>query len=312
VHVAFAIDGNFLPWCAVAIKSCIEKASDPLTVHVLHDGSLERDAGLHRLAEMVRAGGAMLVPHAVDSADLGPLPAVDRWGLVVWLRFLLPELLPDVDRVLYLDADVLIAGPLEPVLAVDLFGSPLGAVANVVQPSDVAHVRTIGIEDERRFLNSGVLLMDLDAWRAEGAGRALLEAARTRASDLKWPDQDVLNLVFAGRWLALHPRWNAQNTLWAAPDLAARTFGPSVVEEARRSPAIVHFEGPHLCKPWHALSSHPWREAWWQTLRRTPWSATPPEDAGAVTTALRLLPEQPRIRAYAHLLRWRAKREALR
>jgi lipopolysaccharide biosynthesis glycosyltransferase len=307
VHIAFATDSRFLPWCAVAIRSCLDNGEN-VTVHLLHDGSLHGDVGVDRVAAMVDSAGAVLSVHAVDSGAVRALSATDRYGTVVWLRFLLPELLPDVDRVLYLDADTLVVSALAPLHACDLHSAPFAAVANVVQPSQRARIRDLGIEDHRRFLNSGVLLLDLERMRAEEATATLLSVAATRTRDLLWPDQDTLNLVFAGRWHPLHPRWNAQYTLWSSPDVAADVFGDALADEARRSPAILHFEGPTVCKPWHALNSHPWRQAWRATLERTPWSGTPAEDRNMATMALRLLPVDLRMRGYGHLLRWRERR----
>src|SRR5207253_2718503 len=83
---------------------------------------------------------------------------------------------------------------------------------------------------------------------------------------LVWPDQDACNVALEGRWLALHPRWNAQNSLWTWGDLARGVFGVDVVEEATTAPAILHFEGPSLSKPWHALCRHPWRDEYWRQL----------------------------------------------
>jgi lipopolysaccharide biosynthesis glycosyltransferase len=109
--------------------------------------------------------------------------------------------------------------------------------------------------------------------------------------------------------MALHPRWNAQNQLWESPEAATELFGAAAAE-ARQSPAILHFEGPSLCKPWHALCMHPWRRHWWATLARTPFASATAEDQGAATTAIRLLPQSQRVRAYIHLLRWRERRRS--
>jgi lipopolysaccharide biosynthesis glycosyltransferase len=279
-----------------------------MTVHLLHDGTLATHPGLEMLRGMVKASGAELRVHSVADDGVPALPAMGRYGSVVWLRFLLPDLLPEVARVLYLDADTLVLSPLAPLFATDLGGAPLGAVPNVVMADQRARLLALGLDDYRQFLNSGVLLLDLDRFREEGATSTLLRIAATRADDLLWPDQDTLNLVFAGRWHALHPRWNAQNTFWSEPAVAAEILGTGPLAEARRSPAILHFEGPSLCKPWHALNAHPWRRVWHATLARTPWAGTPTEDRGAATAVLRLMPEDLRIRAYGRLLKWRDRR----
>src|SRR4051794_17615144 len=259
MHVALAVDRSYLPWGAVAALSCVEHGGPDVTVHLLQDGSLGAD-DVQKLSSTVQGAGGRLVSHVVDDQRIATLPSIEPYGSVVWLRFLLPDVLQDVDRVLYIDADTLVVSDPAPLLATDLVEAPLAAVPNVVYREHRAHLQALGFDDYRRFLNSGVLVLDLDRFRAEGEADTLLEVAHARAAELQWPDQDVLNLVFAGRWHVLHPRWNAQQTLWIEPELAADVLGAGAADEARSSPAILHFEGPDLAKPWHALNTHPWRD----------------------------------------------------
>jgi lipopolysaccharide biosynthesis glycosyltransferase len=308
-HLAFATDATYLPWCATAIRSCLDQSwSEPPAVHLLHDGSVTDEAGGAALAAMVEASGSSLERHSIDPAAVEHLPSLDRFGRIVWLRFLLPRLLPSVDRVLYLDADTLVLGSLEPLLEIDLAGLPLAAVSNVVEEDLWPHVRSLGVDDPRHFFNSGVLLMDLARMRAEGSVDALLRVAVERSDELRWPDQDALNIVFAGRWHQLHPRWNAQNSLWGWRPRADHVFGRATVEEAISDPGVVHFEGPLVCKPWHALNHHPWRAAYWRTLRTTPWADTEPEDDTLATRIIARLPEERQLAAFLRLARWRLRR----
>jgi len=308
-HLALATDAAYLPWCATAIRSCLDQPwPDPPVVHVLHDGSLTTGDGARRLDGMVTAAGGELTLYEVGPAAVGHLPALDRFGRIVWLRFLLPELLADVERVLYLDADTLVVAPLDDLLATDLGGRPLGAVANVVEEGMWPHVRRLGIDDPRTFFNSGVLLMDLARMRADGDVDALVRVATERGPELRWPDQDALNIVFAGRWLPLHPRWNAQNSLWGWRRAAEAVFGADLTAAAVGDPAVVHFEGPLVCKPWHSLNRHPWRAAYWATLRRTPWADTEPEDDTLATRLIARLPEDRQLAAFLRLARWRVRR----
>jgi hypothetical protein len=99
------------------------------------------------------------------------------------------------------------------------------------------------------------------------------------------------------------------NSLWMWNDLARDVFGEDIVTEAKRNPAVLHFEGPSLCKPWHYLCDHPWRERYRATLARTPWAATPLTDRTIVTRLIGTLPRRQRAGAYHlfHRLRERAR-----
>src|SRR3546814_4191900 len=140
--------------------------------------------------------------------------------------------------------------------------------------------------------------------RAAGTAGAVLTLAQDRAGDLGWPDQDALNLA-VGSWARLHPRWNAQNSLRDWRPRAVEVFGAAAVDEATSDPAIVHFEGPSLCKPWHLLCEHPWRDTWWDAAHRTPFAPDQPEDVTVATRLISRLSGERRRAAYLRLLRLR-------
>jgi lipopolysaccharide biosynthesis glycosyltransferase len=188
----------------------------------------------------------------------------------MWFRIFLPELLPDVERVLYLDIDTLAIDSLEPLWRTDLTGHLLGAVTNVFEPEHLWRVPALGLAGPEVYFNSGVLLLNLAEMRRAGSTQALLDYAREQATELVWPDQDALNVVLGPRRLALHPRWNCMNSVLTFP-WAVEVFGEEAVAEARRHPGIRHFEGPERNKPWHYLCDYGQRELYVAHRRQTPW-----------------------------------------
>jgi lipopolysaccharide biosynthesis glycosyltransferase len=307
--IAFVCDAGYLPWCGTALLSCIDAhPGQALDLHVVHDGSLS-EADVSLLHEVVRAPATLTV-HAVDPARVRHLPRLSRFGSVVWLRFLLPELLPDHDRVTYLDADTFVADDLWALATADLAGNPVGAVANVVPAADWPRLARLGFSDPADVLNSGVLVMDLARMRTEDTWGQIGDTVAAFADQITWPDQDALNLVCAGRWTRLHPRFNAQNSVFAWPEPAQGVFGAAAVAEAVADPAVVHFEGPSLCKPWHALSTHPWRDRYRATLARTPWAGTRWDDDGRPVRMISRLPERWQLPAYRQLVGLRDDRRS--
>jgi lipopolysaccharide biosynthesis glycosyltransferase len=310
IVIAIALDRKYAPWSATLLRSCMgANPTSSMCFEIVHDRTLsEEDCG--RLTEMATSDRSSVRFHAVASDRLSDLPTTPLFGSVVWLRFCLPELLPDRSRVIYLDSDTLVMSDLGGLWDTPLDQHPLAAVANVVEPWARPHVEALGIRYPGGFFNSGVLLMDLDRMRAEQSSNQLFEAAADLGERLVWPDQDALNLVFAGRWLPLHPRWNTQNIFWAWREWAVEVFGEAAVDDAVRQPGIRHFEGPSLSKPWHYLCPYPGRKEHRALLAETPWGHMPLEDKTAATWFLRLFPGELRYRAYARLLRARSRMQA--
>jgi lipopolysaccharide biosynthesis glycosyltransferase len=289
MHVACAADANYIPHAAAMLHSLlVHQPRGTVCVHFLHDAGLP-PAFQAPLADMLRSGGAEIHFHPIDLPQVDGLPAMGRISRVMWYRVFLPELLPDVDRVLYLDCDVLVRAPLQPLWEIELDEQMLGAVRNVFEAGHEGRARALGLAGPAEYFNSGVLLLNLGCWRREDCSNRVLSYARAHADRLAWPDQDALNVMAAGRWLALHPRWNCQNSFYFYPQARA-VFGTAALREALADPAIVHFEGGSLAKPWHYLCKHPLRHAYFEHRRHTPWPQVELEGRGGLNRLLRPLP----------------------
>jgi lipopolysaccharide biosynthesis glycosyltransferase len=179
----------------------------------------------------------------------------------MWYRILLPELLADVERVLYLDVDTLALDTIAPLWRIDLSGHAVAAVTNVFEEHRLDRPATLRLPGPEVYFNSGVLLMNLDELRRTDAADTIRRIARERGAELVWPDQDVLNLALWERRLPLRPRWNVMNSVMLFGH-AADVFGAEAVAEAREHPAIRHFEGPGANKPWDPDTFAPHAEAW--------------------------------------------------
>jgi lipopolysaccharide biosynthesis glycosyltransferase len=270
LDIACAADQRYLPHSAAMIRSALTNSGEiELRFHYLH-GPLVPKRLTSRLGQMVQRGGGTIDFHEIADERVAGLPEMDAVTTPMWYRIYLPELLPDVDRVLYLDVDTLVLDSLAPLLRVDLTGCHLGAVSNVWEPWNQGRPRGLGLPDSQPYFNSGVLLMNLEQMRRDGSTRALREYAMAHCDELAWPDQDALNVVVGANHLQLHPRWNCMNSVLGFR-AAIEMFGAGAIEEARRNPAIRHFEGPSINKPWHFLSERRGRDQYRQYRRGTPW-----------------------------------------
>jgi lipopolysaccharide biosynthesis glycosyltransferase len=262
MHLACAAEGAYVPHSAAMLHSVLAHADD-VQVHYLHGPGFEEAAKLRELVGDITF-------HAVADEAVAGFPSQHRFTPAMWYRLFLPELLPDVDRVLYLDADTLALAPLAELWATDLTGHWVAAVTNVFEPWSLERPAQLGLAGPEAYFNSGVLLLNLAEMRRDGRGEALRALVRARGDELLWPDQDALNLVLGERRLALHPRWNCMNSVLSF-EAAVEVFGAAAVDEARRRPGIRHFEGPDANKPWHLLCEAPGREAYFEHRRATPW-----------------------------------------
>jgi lipopolysaccharide biosynthesis glycosyltransferase len=238
-------------------------ASTDVTLHVIYnplDG-----AGLERL-HLPPLRHVKIKAHPLDTPRAAPFEA--KPGNATWWRLLLPELLRDVDRVVYIDSDMLVLGDLTPLATLDLGGNLAAATidwygavktlkgANIGQArrpvSDYFEgVHALTDQNRANYFNAGFMVLDLKAMRETGADRQLIDLATTKHRELPYLDQSVLNLVLAGRIKYLPFAYNMfASRRWRGGRLKFKYRGDFI--RGARHPVILHFAGT---KPW----DRPWR-----------------------------------------------------
>jgi lipopolysaccharide biosynthesis glycosyltransferase len=259
LHVSCAAEGDYVVHAAAMLDSVLFQTRElEVKAHFLHGPGLGRKA-TDLLRRVTDAGRGRIEFHEIPDSALAGLPTLAQFTPAMWYRVFLPELLPDLGKVLYLDADTIAADTLEPLWRTDLGDHYVGAVTNVFQQNHIQRPAELGLAGPEVYFNSGVLLMNLARMRADGASDELRAYARAHAHEIEWPDQDTLNVVLGPRRLPLHPRWNCMNSMFAFR-AARKVFGRKPLGEARRHPGIRHFEGPGVNKPWNEGCVTPLRE----------------------------------------------------
>jgi lipopolysaccharide biosynthesis glycosyltransferase len=188
---------------------------------------------------------------------------------------------PDARRVVYLDSDLVVRDNLDFLFSFDLGGAPLGAVQTAVVSQGLPTWRSLGLSPNTPYFNSGVLVIDVDAWRARNLGDAVLNFVVEHRDDIRWNDQDGFNGVLAGDFAPLPLRWNQEAALRRPTHQYFLFYPAAEVDEAIANPAVIHFTGQD--KPWMPGSTDPataeWRMLFEKTTFWNPESGVSPEPA---------------------------------
>lgn len=152
-----------------------------------------------------------------------------------YYRLFLPELFPDLERVLYMDIDVAVLKNLDDFYYTDFEGNSLVAVMDAPEEPALWQKRLLGEEYEKYF-NSGVLLMNLRIMRKHNHVSQLLPFITENYLYLMYDDQDALNLFYRGAVKLFPLTYN-----WKPFNYKCNTVE---AEELR----VIHFAGWY--KPW--------------------------------------------------------------
>ena len=270
MDIACAADAHYVPHCATMLHSLFCHSADyRIRVHFLYPACLPSDM-FSQFQDFINQCGGEFLPTEVPDAEVEDLFATAEISRVAWYRSLLPQLRPSLDRVLYLDCDTLIIDSLVDLWNVELGNNLIAAVPNVVDSRIATRHHALGVPADQTYINSGVLLMNLRAMREEKCTEQILAHAREHGTRLIWVDQDSINKVLGVRCRKLSARWNCQNSLfyWRS---AKDVFGEDELQAAISNPAVIHFEGPGIAKPWHPLCRHPYTRHYRHHRSETPW-----------------------------------------
>jgi lipopolysaccharide biosynthesis glycosyltransferase len=227
LHIVSNADGNFLPGLEVAVASAVAAASGACDYHFLVlDGGLPADA-LRNLGKTIaklaarRGIHATIDPLVINQSRLAVLPE-RRGSRMHYAKLLLPEILPHLDSIIYLDADVLCYAGLESIHAPA--GEPHWLLAGALDFFDRIEKDCPWIDQlsdaERKlpYINSGVMWMNLKGLREmDFTNRAI--AARASVGMARHADQAVFNFLCRGRAFVLPDKINHRTSIGATRPL---------------------------------------------------------------------------------------------
>jgi lipopolysaccharide biosynthesis glycosyltransferase len=253
--ICAASDERYASGLRVALFSALEALNGAARVIILDAGLRDPHGWTRALSTHPRCGDCDVV--SVDVGRFRTLPCQDRFGPASWLRLFLPDLLSNVDRLIYLDADVLVRADLGALWTESSGGAAISAVRDYLFPTfstGLPHaVSALGVEPDTPYFNAGVLLLDLAAWRRDLLTERAIDFVRIHGDTVRFADQDALNAVTAGLVHELDPRWNVQLGMGSARAVLEHLRTPDELFTGagtlRARAAIIHFTA---FKPWQA------------------------------------------------------------
>lgn len=269
MNIAIAFNEKYIPYAYVMLTSLFENNKHrDITVYMLYqDISDEALAVFEGLEE--KYGQSLYAIEVSQKNILDTLPHTDEWTIEVYYRLMLQDLLPEtVDRVLYLDIDVIVNGQLDGFYDVDFEDAYLAVNRDMSEAAfglvdqQVALFSHHGVDPkEFPYFNAGIMLMNIEKIRQEYDFYRFIEEFNLRRENIFAQEQDLLNDLFFGK-----VKFVDENKY----DLFAKVaFSKGLGHEwVKENVAIIHFAGG---KPWDADSfRYSTEKLWWDYAKLTP------------------------------------------
>ena len=251
VPVAFICDENYALPTAVAVTSLklSKKNTSRYNVYILGT-NLSADSKNRILSLNEKGFSVTLLEETLDEKEAQVIQTRERVSHAALLKFKLPILFPDTEKLLYIDSDVLIQKDLS-----EFYDTTLEDVYAAV----VNDVMTVWGEEHRTWLqfkedvyfNSGMMLLNLKKMREDSLPKKLLDY---RLNGINYfMDQDALNVVFEGKIRLVSPEYNLLNCFfeWHSIEEMRDFYNfdfPGCREMVYQNAFILHFGDNR--KPW--------------------------------------------------------------
>jgi lipopolysaccharide biosynthesis glycosyltransferase len=291
INIAFISDDNYVAHLTVTIISMLEHigANHPsserstLNIYILDAGiapasrdmllrSVAGNAGQCRLSWSITFTPVSIAETLHVSGRA--LPYLNR---SIFAKLYLTELLPpQVQKIIFLDSDLLVRRDVMDLWFTDIRGKVLAAAKDLITPEMIKllYPDEVTWKLDWKVANTGVMVLDIRQLRDRQAHKELLDIATRHP--LPFLEQDAWNLYCQGDWFELDRRWNVtMMTVMDAVGLGANPTG------SLDYPFIVHFCGKP--KPWDCkLSARlPWVDQYYKRLATTAWGGRFPKNESA-------------------------------
>ena len=251
IDIVMSSDNNYAGQCAATMASILLNcdATSYLRFHISDGGISEENKS--KIRELTKIRPFDINFYDMNKYDWSIFPLNREWiSVATYYRLKIPEILPqDIEKVLYLDCDVIVEQDLKELWETDISNVILGAVEDCQSIENSQRLNLPG-----NYFNAGVLLINLKELRKIDLMKLSREYLTKNQSVIIYQDQDILNGLFCRSCKFLPLKWNANKDMFG-PYRAETFYTKYDAREAAYHPAIIHYTSGR--KPWHICCFHP-------------------------------------------------------
>ncbi|MBR1579419.1 MAG: hypothetical protein IJ668_02845 [Selenomonadaceae bacterium] len=271
IHICYGLydrDGHYSKFVGTSMTSVFENTGDEITVHLLHDNTLNAD-NRDKFIYLVGKYGQQIKFYNVEVLAADRIAHIknnlssilqSNYSIATLYRLLIPSLVKADAKVIYIDADIIANRDVRDIWNIPLNDHPLAAMPEFacgVKFSVDKYLITSGAVVGDDYINAGLMLLNLKYLREHeneiwDKGYAFV----TKHPECRYFDQDILNYCFSKNYVKLTPDFNR------FVDIERVHHKPCVVR-----PHIYHF----LSNSFNADLDDCFNRLYFSYFVKTPW-----------------------------------------
>lgn len=249
-HLLYCINRSYVEQMMVSLSSVLRHGQlGPLDVHIINRDLTQEDK---RRISLLSSSSCHISFIHFDEDRLQGSPTSSRYPLEIYFRLFSPVLIPDeVDRILYLDADVICINPLNELYEHDIEDKYIVACTHTKKTLTAINAIRLGLDfdSEAPYINTGVMLMNIASLRKDFNSTSIFTLIEKRGGAFILPDQDIVMALY-GEKIALVDslRYNLSDRIMLLANIARQPADRLSAQSVRKDSCLIHYCGRN--KPW--------------------------------------------------------------
>lgn len=280
MNVAYCTDDNYVRHTYISLFSLLDKNQHVSEINIYIICDKVRDESKDYFISLVEQFVSVSNIRNISFVDFAPykkmLVNALPWAgsMVAYGRLFLPYQ-ESLDKILYLDCDTIINARLDDLYDIDISKYAVAGVQDNTGPKSRLE---IGLSYDDRYINSGVLLMNLNFCRNVSFTQKCMQFIKENTGKISCFDQDVINAISKRYVKVIHPKFNVMTPMidFTATKMAkfyelGNYYSDMELKQAVKEPVIIHFTGGFHIRPWFENSEHPFKNKYREYMDNSPW-----------------------------------------
>lgn len=257
MNIVFASDDNFIPQLLVSMNSLLYHNNIPINIYILDNNISEKNKNrikclvsqYNQKLKFIKFSDKINLEYYVKDK-------VNQLSLTTYYRLFLASILPDIDKILYLDCDSLIVDDISDLWNIDLENYLCAGVLDLM-PN--VYKENIGLSKDDVYINAGVLLINLKSWRKENIEEKFINFIKINSNKPMHHDQGVINAILKDRIKVIPPKFNWLNPFHGTNPFmiinwfldSSKYYDKDTIINSEDNPVFLHFCACSMGRPWN-------------------------------------------------------------
>ncbi|MBO6070072.1 MAG: glycosyltransferase family 8 protein [Succinivibrionaceae bacterium] len=265
INICLSFDEKYAQHAAVTMVSLMKNCSQNIHFYIIDSEPSGITESRSKIVKLVEMYGAKISFRTIDLSVFKGFPVWQPMQdspnkYVPYYRLCLADLIPEIERIIYLDTDIVVQGDIAKLYNLEFAKDQFIAGVNDMDSEELKEKISTSA-----YINSGVILFDLATIRriklnVVEESIKILQNFRERIS--LNIDQDLINIIFNDHIRLLDISWNAQSV--GTPRGFILGYDNKSIEKN-----IIHFIASH--KPWMFNCKSGYQHLYFRYLSYTPW-----------------------------------------